>query len=131
MSSELNTICSLINNKENLQDEKAFKLASATLICDVVHNVIDANKKDQKKYCKLFQTQFNISEKELNGIKNDIDKNAVNEKIAYIKEELNNNKFEIMEFLKIVNRFIVADGCNAEGYRQFETIRDSFLKEFY
>lgn len=133
MSNELNKICSLINNKKNIQDEKSFKLASATLVCDVVHNVIDASEKEQEKYCSLFQTQLNVPLEELQNIKKsiEVDRDSVDEKIAYIKKELDNNKFEIMEFLKILNRFIVLDGCDTRSYREFETIRDKFLEEFY
>ena len=133
MSEQLNKICDLINNKEHLGDEKEFKLASATLVCDVVHNVIDADKKQQQKYCKLFQEKLNIPIDELEDIKNniDIDRGSIDKNIKYIKKELNNSKYEIMEFLKIINRFVILDGCNQNSYREFEIIRDKFLEEFY
>jgi len=133
MSKELNKICDLINNKESLIDERKFKLASATLICDVVHNVIDSNKNQQQKYCKLFQDKLNLPMEDLNDIKSSIDTNrtSINNKIEYIKKELNNNKYEIMEFLKIINRFVILDGCSKESYQEFEIIRDEFFKEFY
>jgi len=133
MSKELNKICDLINNKQSLIDERKFKLASATLICDVVHNVIDSNKNQQQKYCKLFQDKLNLPMEDLNDIKSSIDTNrtSINNKIEYIKKELNNNKYEIMEFLKIINRFVILDGCSKESYQEFEIIRDEFFKEFY
>jgi len=133
MSNELNKICDLINNKESIIDEKKFKLASATLVCDVVHNVIDSDRKQQQKYCKLFQDRLNLPMEELEEIKQGLDTNrsSVNNKIKYIKEELKNNKYEIMEFLKIINRFVILDGCSKESYQEFEIIRDEFLKEFY
>ena len=133
MSEQLHKICDLINNKESLGDEKEFKLASATLVCDVVHNVIDADKKQQKKYCKLFQERLNIPVEELENIKNsiDTDRKSIDKKIEYIRKELKNNKYEIMEFLKILNRFVILDGCNQKSYREFEIIRDKFLEEFY
>ncbi len=133
MSKELNKICDLINNKENLIDEQKFKLASVTLVCDVVHNVIDSDKNQQQRYCKLFQDRFNLDENELENIKSNLDTRevSINSKIEYIKKELNNNKYEIMEFLKIINRFVILDGCSKESYQEFEIIRDEFLKEFY
>ena len=133
MSEQLNKICDLVNNKESLIDEKKFKFASATLVCDVVHNVMDADKKQQEKYCKLFQEQLNLDVDELDDIKNslDVDRDSVNDKIEYIKKELNNNKYEIMEFLKILNRFVILNGCNQESYKEFEVIRDKFVAEFY
>lgn len=133
MSNQLRKICDLINNKESLEDEKKFKLASATLVCDVVHNVINADKKQQQKYCVLFQDRLNLPLEELEKIKQDIDidRETVDNKIEYIKKELNYSRYEIMEFLKILNRFIVLDGCSRESYSEFETIRDKFLEEFY
>ncbi len=133
MSNQLHKICDLINNKESLEDEKEFKLASATLVCDVVHNVINSDKKQQQRYCQLFQDRLNLPVDELERIKSsiDIDRATVDEKIVYIKEALGNSRYEIMEFLKILNRFIVLDGCNRESYMEFEIIRDKFLEEFY
>jgi len=133
MSEQLKKICDLINNRESIIDEKKFKLASATLVCDVVHNVIDSDRDQQQKYCKLFQDRLNLQMEELEEIKSGLDMNrtSVNNKIKYIKKELHNNKYEIMEFLKIINRFVILDGCSKESYREFELIRDEFLKEFY
>ena len=133
MSSQLHKICDLINNKNSLENEKEFKLASATLVCDVVHNVIDADKKQQKRYCGLFQEKLNLPIEELEKIKENIDTDraTINDKIEYIKKELHHSKYEIMEFLKILNRFIVLDGCSQESYSEFEIIRDKFLEDFY
>jgi uncharacterized tellurite resistance protein B-like protein len=133
MSSQLHKICDLINNKKSLEDENKFKIASATLVCDVVHNVIDSNEKEQRKYCELFQDKLNLHKDELERIKDSInlDRNTVDEKIEYIKKELGNNRYEIMELLKILNRFIILDGCSRESYNEFEIIRDKFLEEFY
>jgi len=133
MSNHLKKICDLINNQESIENEKEFKLASATLVCDVVHNVIDTDIQQQQKYCKLFQDKLNLEQNELEDIRKEIslDRISVDEKIKYIKKELNYNKYEIMEFLKILNRFIVLDGCSKNSYREFEIIRDKFLEEFY
>ena len=132
-SSQLNKICDLINNQESVEDEKAFKLASATLVCDVVHNVIDSNRTQQLKYCKLFQERLNLPKEELEEIKTslELDRESIEKKIAYIKTALGNNQLEIMEFLQILNRFIVLDGCNQKSYREFEIIRDKFLEDWY
>ena len=133
MSEQLNKICDLINNKESIIDERKFKFASATLVYDLVHNIMDTNKSQQEKYSKLFQDKFNLNVEELDDIQATLDTNraSVNEKIDYIKKELNHNKYEIMEFLKILNRFVILSGCNQESYEEFEIIRDKFVEEFY
>jgi len=133
MPKNLTKICDLINNKENIEDEKEFKLASATLICDVVHNVIDTNENKRNEYCQLFQDKLNIPKEELEKIRDNIstDEKNIDEKIEYIKKELGNDPYQIMEFMKILNRFIILDGCSEKSYKEFEIIRDKFISDFY
>jgi len=133
MAKNLIKICDLINNKKNIEDEKEFKLASATLICDVVHNVIDTNDSKKEEYCQLFKDKLNMPKEELEKIKDKIstDEKNIDEKIEYIKKELKNDPYQIMELMKILNRFIILDGCSEKSYREFETIRDKFISDFY
>ncbi len=129
METNLNKISDLINNQGNLENEKKFKIASASLVCAIV----DIAQIDHKKYCPLFKEKLNLEQNEFEQIKNEIFNDALNieDKVAYIKGELNNNMFQIMEFLKILNKFAIANGCTAKSYREFELIRDKFLREFY
>ena len=129
MNKNLKKIADLVNNQENLQDEKKFKVASATLVCSIV----DTDDKNSKKYCSLFQENFNLPEDEFNQIKNRLQNEglSIDDKIYYIKEELGNNMYQVMQFLKILNKFAILDGCNQKSYREFELIRDKFLKEHY
>ena len=133
MAKNLTKICDLINNKENIEDEKEFKLASATLICDVVHNVIDTDNNKKEEYCQLFKDRLNMPKEELEKIKDEIstDEKNIDEKIEYIKKELNNDPYQIMELMKILNRFIILDGCNEKSYKEFEIIRDKFISDLY
>ena len=129
MDKHLKKISNLINAQHNLENETKFKIASASLIC----SVIDMNQINPDRYCSLFQKNLNLSEKEFEKIQNEISNDALNleEKVSYIKSELNNNMFQIMEFLKILNQFAILNGCTQKSYRAFELIRDRFLREFY
>ncbi len=129
MDNNLKKIADLVNNQENLQDEKKFKVASATLVC----NIVDTNNKNAKKYCSLLQENFNVEKDEFNEIKNKLEEDGltIDDKIDYIKTELGNNMYQVMQFLKILNKFAIVDGCNQKSYREFERIRDKFLKEHY
>jgi len=129
MENNLNKISDLINNQNDLSNEKEFKIASASLVC----SVINIAQSDSTKYCPLFKKRLNIEESEFEQIKNEISNDALNieDKVIYIKNALNNNMFQIMEFLKILNRFAIINGCTAKSYREFELIRDKFLREFY
>jgi hypothetical protein len=129
MDKNLKQISDLINNQENIEDEKKFKVASATLICSIV--TID--KKDSKRYCSLFQENFSLTEGEFNTIKESIlnDELSIDDKVNYIKTELGDNMYQVMQFLKILNKFAILDGCSQKSYREFELIRDKFLQSHY
>jgi len=129
MEQHLKSISDLIDNQENVENEKRFKVASASLVCSIV----DIKNQDSKKYCKLFQNNLNLSEEEFDSMKNELDTDelSLDEKVDYIKHELDGNMFQIMQFLKILNKFAIADGCHQKNYQEFERIRDSFLGEMY
>jgi len=129
MEKNLKKISNLINNQDDLESEKKFKVASATLVCSIV----DIENNNPEKYCSLFQKDFNLSKDEFDEIKDKLDKDelSIDDKITYIKKELNNNMYQIMQFLKLLNQFAILDGCSKESYKEFESIRDKFLKEYY
>ena len=129
MEYNLKQISNLIENQDNLEDEKEFKLASVSLVCYIVN----INENHKKEYAHLFKKDLNLQEDELLNIQKKILTNRlnINKKIHYIKKELNNNIYQIMLFLKILNKFAIIDGCNQESYQEFENIRDEFLKEYY
>ena len=129
MDNNLKKIADLVNNQENLQDEKKFKVASATLI----FSIVNSHNKNTEKYASLFQENLNINQNEFNEIKNKLDDEGltVDSKVDYIKTELGNNMYQVMQFLKILNKFAIVDGCNQKSYREFELIRDKFLQEHY
>jgi len=129
MDKHLKKISNLINNQNNLGNKKNFTLASAALVC----TIIDITQIHPEKYASLFQENLNLAEEEFEKIHTEISHDALNidEKVSCIKAELNNNMFQIMEFLKILNQCAIVNGCTQKSYREFELIRDKFLREFY
>jgi len=129
MDKHLKEISNLIKNQNRLENKKNFKIASASLICCI----IDINETHPKEYSLLFQKNLNLSAEEFEKIHIEIMNDAlnINENVSCIKIELKNNMFQIMEFLKILNQFAILNGCTQRSYREFELIRDKFLREFY
>ena len=129
MDKNFKNIADLVNNQSNLEDEKKFKVASATLVC----NIVDTEGKNLEKFCSLFKDSFNLQQNEFTEIKNKLEDDGltIDDKIHYIKTELGNNMFQVMQFLKILNQFAILDGCDEKNYREFEIIRDKFLKDHY
>jgi uncharacterized tellurite resistance protein B-like protein len=108
----------------DIENEDEFKLASANIIC----NVVNVNSEDREKYCKLFQEKFDLPKEELQDIKGNVnDSVSLDEHIKVIKEELKYNRYEMMEFLDILNKFIIIDNCAKEDYEIFEEIKNKFL----
>ena len=129
MEKHLKNILELIARQERMQDEEKFKVTSATLICSIV----DIKNSNADKICSLFEKNFNLERQEFERIKQEIESKSltIDEKVHYIREELDGNLFQMMQYLKILNKFAIADGCSKENYREFEKIRDQFLTEFY
>ena len=129
MEQHLKKISNLINKQNNLKNDTQFKIASASLVC----SIINIEKINPDKICSLFQKNLDLEKNEFEKIRNEITNDALNieEKVSYIKSELNNNMLQIMEFLKILNQFTIVNGCTEKSYREFELIRDRFLREFY
>ncbi|CAA6810068.1 MAG: Unknown protein [uncultured Sulfurovum sp.] len=125
----VNQVSDLIENPENFEDEQRFKMTIIALISPI----IEINEKNFSLYAKVFNTNLNIEENEFISLKKLLakDNRSTDEKIDYIKKELGNNVYQIMQFLKILNRIIIVNGCKQKSYFQFENIRDTFLKEFY
>jgi len=125
----LKNILELIEQQERIQDEDKFKVTSATLICSIV----DIKNSNAEEVCSLFEKNFNLDKEEFERIREEIENNTltIDEKVHYIREELNGNLFQMMQYLKILNKFAISDGCSKENYNEFEKIRDKFLKEFY
>lgn len=112
----------------NTHEEK-LKVASTTLITSIV----GINSKNPKKYYALVKEHFNLSQDEFESINEDLltDGLQVDEMIDYIKDTLDDNMYQVMQFLKILNKFAILDGCNQKSYHEFELIRDKFLKNHY
>jgi len=110
---------------ENSSD---FSRASIGLLLDILENV---NSKNMKKYYKFFQKELNISSEEFEKIQDSYkyaDK-PIDKEIDTIIEILDSNRHKVMNFLMMLNRCIIIDGCTFESYTKFEKIRDKFLSK--
>jgi hypothetical protein len=112
------------NSKFDVQDPKAFRIASASIVCDIVGK--DEALKNQ--FCSLFKEEFELTEQEFDEIKGCVNpEESLDQNVATIKQQLQNNPHKIADFLKIINKFIIEDHCKDSDYCEFEAIRDKFL----
>jgi len=110
---------------------QAFKRASIGLLLNIIQKV---NPKDTKKYYKFFEKELHLDPQEFENIKEfkeftQAHNIMVDDEIDIIREELGYKRHQIMNFLMMLNRCIIIDGCDVESYRRFEQVRDNFLKK--
>lgn len=107
------------------KNPEAFKRATAGLICSII-NFEDVERRDELcKFCDLFKKEFHIDEAAAEKLFEDsayIEQNL--EKYAVtIREELDNDEYKLMEFMKMLNQFIIIDKCKKEDYDVFEELK--------
>jgi len=107
-----------------------FKQASVGLLLNILYKV---NSTDSEKYYKFFQKELNITPvefaeiKELKEFKKAHQIIKMEDEVSIVIESLNHKQHQIMNFLMMLNRCIIIDGCTFESYQKFEEVRDSFL----
>jgi len=106
-----------------------FKRVSVGLLLNIIQNV---NSKNSQKYYKFFQKELNIDVNEFEEILElqefaQAHNIVLENEIDIIRKELEYKRHQIMNFLMILNRCIIIDGCDVDSYQRFEKIRDAFL----
>ena len=105
---------------------KEFKYASIGLLLNIIQKV---NAEDSVKYYKFFQKKLHIDSDEFQLAKEQ-KVMPPSDYIDIISIELEHKNHKILQFLMILNRCIILDGCDLKSYQRFEEIRDSFLEKF-
>ena len=107
------------------KDTERFKRATASIVCSVI-NFNEVQDRDMLcKFCDLFKEEFHIDEKTAEKlfedsayVKENLEKNA-----EIIKNELSNDKYKLMEYMKMLNRFIIVDNCKTDDYCIFDELK--------
>jgi uncharacterized tellurite resistance protein B-like protein len=112
------------------KNPEAFKRATASIVCSIV-NFNDVESKDALcKFCNLFKEEFHIDEEtaeklfeDAGYVKKNLEKNA-----EIIKDELENDEYKLMEYMKMLNRFIIVDNCKEEDYCIFDELKTKLFQ---
>ena len=108
------------------KDTERFKRATASIVCSII-NFNEVHDKDELcKFCDLFKKEFHIDEATAQKLfedsaytKENLEKNA-----DIIREELDNDEYKMMEYMKMLNRFIIVDNCRDEDYCIFDELKN-------
>jgi hypothetical protein len=107
------------------KNPESFKRATASIVCSIV-NFNDVKEKDALcKFCDIFKEEFHIDEqtaqklfKDSGYVKENLEKNA-----EIIRQELGDDEYKMMEYMKMLNRFIIVDKCKEEDYCIFDELK--------
>ena len=113
------------------QYSSAFKRVAVGLLLSIIQ---DVNTKKSQKYYKFFQKELNIAPEEFEELLElqsfaQAHNIEVENEIDVIRQELDFKRHRIMNFLMMLNRCIIIDGCDMESYQRFEKVRDAFLRK--
>ncbi len=102
-----------------------FKKATASIICTIINFNKVEDEAELCKFCDLFKKEFHIDEEmakrlfeESSEVKQNLAKNA-----KIIKDELDNDEYKLLEYMKMLNRFIIVDHCDDEDYCIFDELK--------
>ncbi len=113
----------------DVADIKKFKYAAGMLICQIV-NFKEVHQNDELcQFCNDMQKEHNLSDNEAQNLykeRKNFDKN-LEKNIDIIKTQLDGSEFKKLEFMRILNHFIVEDDCDADDYCIFEVIKEKLF----
>ena len=108
----------------DVRDPEKFKEATAAILCNILH-LDSAQKKDElQEFCTLLEKDAQFDKTKLSSSSQDALKSNIEKHTEVIKEQLDNDKVKMMEFMRMLNRFIMVDKCKEEDYCIFEKVKE-------
>ena len=108
----------------DVKDPGKFKEATAAILCNILHLESAQEREELQEFCTLLQEDAHISDVKLSSKSQDTLKNNIEKYTKVVKEQLENDKVKMLEFMRMLNRFIMVDKCKEEDYCIFEKVRE-------
>ncbi len=127
MPVELKKWFDLLESDEILKPKnpERFKEAVAGIVCSIINFSKIEDKEKLDKFCELFEREFHIPKerayelfKDESTVEKNLKKNAL-----IIKDELDNDEFKLLRFMRVLNRYIMVDDCKEDDYCIFEELQ--------
>ena len=117
----------MIGQKDSLFDVQhpdRFKNATAVILCNILHLDSVTEKEELQEFCTLLKKDAGTLDTKLDTTDKAGLRSNIEEAAQVIKEELQNDPVRMMEFMRMLNRFIMVDQCREEDYCIFEEVRE-------
>ena len=108
----------------DVQHPDRFKHATAVILCNILHLDSVTEKEELQEFCTLLKRDAGVTHAELDTSDKARLRSSIEEAAQVIKDELENDPVKMMEFMRMLNRFIMVDKCREDDYCIFEEVRE-------
>jgi DUF1365 family protein len=108
----------------NAKNPERFKKATAQILCNILHLDSAQQKEELQQFCDLMQKDISIRHEDFNDADQAQLHSNIEEAAQVVKEELDADPVRMMEFMRMLNRFIMVDKCKEEDYCIFDRVRE-------
>ncbi len=108
----------------DVKDPKKFKEATAAILCNILHLESAQEREELQEFCTLLKQDANIAKEKLSSESQDTLKSNIEKHTKVVKEQLEGDKIKMLEFMRMLNRFIMVDKCKEEDYCIFDKVRE-------
>ena len=108
----------------DVKDPEKFKEATAAILCNILHLESAQEREELQEFCTLLKHDANIAKEKLSSESQDTLKSNIEKHTKVVKEQLAGDKIKMLEFMRMLNRFIMVDKCKEEDYCIFDKVRE-------
>ncbi len=108
----------------DVKDPEKFKEATAAILCNILHLESAQEKEELQEFCTLLKYDEHMEKEKLSSSSQDALKSNIEKFTKIVKEQLEDDKIKMLEFMRMLNRFIMVDKCKEEDYCIFDKVRE-------
>jgi hypothetical protein len=113
----------------DVSDPEKFKEATAAILCNILHLESAQEREELQEFCTLLKKDAHLDKEKLSAANQDVLKSNIEKYTKVVKEQLGGDKIKMMEFMRMLNRFIMVDKCKEEDYCIFDKVRELLFAE--
>lgn len=109
----------------DVKDPQKFKNATALILCNILHLDSVQEKEELQEFCTLLKKDAGVipeqSDKRIDTAKLH---GNIEHAAEIVREQLEGDEVKMLEFMRMLNRFIMVDKCKEEDYCIFDKVRE-------